>query len=264
MTVDTGTSQTLTASGSGTAAQSAPGVGITVNATTPGINLVNGTGVASNYTLTGGTHTVDITATSAYITGTRVYDASTAISASILSLIDPSDPSANVTISGSATASSANVGNSVSITNANIGSLALGGADAGNYDINTIAINGLLNVAITPKTVNLSGTRLYDGTVDAANSDLSVASGTVGTETLTITGTGTLNAGGAGSRTISNTGSLALGNGTNGGIGANYTLDDGTHSMTINPLPLTISGTKIYDGDNEVRTLTHLRHKYRI
>ena len=74
MTVDTGTSQTLTASGSGTAAQSAPGVGITVNATTPGINLVNGTGVASNYTLTGGTHTVDITATSAYITGTRVYD----------------------------------------------------------------------------------------------------------------------------------------------------------------------------------------------
>ena len=256
MTVDTGTSQTLTASGSGTATQSAPGVGITVNATTPGINLVNGTGVASNYTLTGGTHTVDITATSAYITGTKVYDASTAISASILSLIDPSDPSANVTISGSATASSANVGNSVSITNANIGSLALGGADAGNYDINTIAINGLLNVAITPKTVNLSGTRLYDGTVDAANSDLSVASGTVGTETLTLSGTGTLNAGGAGSRIISNTGSLALGNGTNGGIGSNYTLDDGTHSMTINPLPLTISGTKIYDGDNEVHSNT--------
>ena len=210
MTVDTGTSQTLTASGSGTAAQSTPGVGISVNATTPGINLVNGTGSASNYTLTGGTHTVDITATSAYITGTKTYDASTAISASILSLIDPSDPTANVTISGSATASSANVGNSVSITNANIGSLALGGADAGNYDINTIAINGLLNVSITPKVVNLSGTRLYDGTVNAANTDLSVASGTVGTETLTISGTGTLNAGGAGSRTINNTGSLAF------------------------------------------------------
>ena len=64
MTVDTGTSQTLTASGSGTASQSNPGVGITVNATTPGINLVSGTGSASNYTLSGGTHTVDITATS--------------------------------------------------------------------------------------------------------------------------------------------------------------------------------------------------------
>ena len=151
MTVDTGTSQTLTASGSGTTAQSTPGVGISVNATTPGINLVNGTGTASNYTLTGGTHTIDITATSAYITGTKTYDASTAISSAILSLIDPSDPSASVTISGSATASSANVGNSVSITNANIGSLALGGADAGNYNINTIAINGLLNVSITQR-----------------------------------------------------------------------------------------------------------------
>ena len=45
---------------------------------------------------------------------------------------------------------------------------------------------------MTPKPVNLSGTRLYDGTVNAANTDLSVSSGTVGSETLTISGTGTL------------------------------------------------------------------------
>ena len=174
----------------------------------------------------------------------------------ILSFVDPNNPSANVTISGSGTASSANVGNSVSITHANIGSLALGGSDASSYDINTIAINGYLNVSITPKPVNLSGTRLYDGTVNAANTDLSVSSGTVGSETLTLSGTGTLNAGGAGSRTINNTGNLALGNGSNGGIGSNYTLDGGTHSMTINPLPLIISGTKVYDGDNEVHSNT--------
>ena len=142
LTVETGTSETLTASGSGTAAQSTPGVGVAVNATSPGINLVSGTGTASNYTLTGGTHTVDITATSAYITGTRQYDASSAVAGSILSFVDPSNPGANVTISGSGTASSANVGNSIAITNANIGSLALGGADAGSYNINTIAING--------------------------------------------------------------------------------------------------------------------------
>ena len=37
-----------------------------------------------------------------------------------LSFVDPSNPSANVTITGSGTASSANVGNSVAITNANI------------------------------------------------------------------------------------------------------------------------------------------------
>ena len=51
---------------------------------------------------------------------------------------------------------------------ANLGTLALSGADAGSYDINTIALNGYLTVNIEPKTVNLSGTRLYDGTVDAA------------------------------------------------------------------------------------------------
>ena len=56
-------------------------------------------------------------------------------------------------------------------------------------------------MSIEPKPVNVSGTRLYDGTVNAAASDLSVSSGTVGSETLNINGTGTLLAGGAGSRT---------------------------------------------------------------
>ena len=80
----------------------------------------------------------------------------TAVNASILSFVDPSNPGANVTISGSGTANSANVGNSIAITNANIGSLALGGADAGSYNINTIAINGYLTVSIEPKPVNVS------------------------------------------------------------------------------------------------------------
>ena len=138
----------------------------------------------------------------------------------------------------------------------NLGTLALSGADAGSYDINTIALNGYLTVNIEPKTVNLSGTRLYDGTVDAAAADLAVSSGTIGSQTLTISGTGSLNAGGAGTRTISDVSGLSLGNGSNGGIGANYTLDSGTHNLTINPLPLTITGTKVYDGDNEVHAST--------
>ena len=111
---------------------------------------------------------------------------------------------------------------------------------------------GTLKSSLEPKTVNLSGTRLYDGTVDAAAADLAVSSGLIGSQTLTISGTGSLNAGGAGTRTISDVSGLSLGNGSNGGIGANYTLDSGTHNLTINPLPLTITGTKAYDGDNEV------------
>ena len=65
-------------------------------------------------------------------------------------------------------------------------------------------------MSIEPKPVNVSGTRLYDGTVNAAASDLSVSSGTVGSETLNISGTGTLLAGGAGSRTITDTSGLSL------------------------------------------------------
>ena len=145
-------------------------MGITVNTTSPGLTLTDGTGSASNYTLTGGTHTVDITATSAYITGTKVYDSFATVNSSVLSLVDPSNPGASVTVTGSGTASSANAANGIQITSSNLGTLALSGADAGSYDINTIALNGYLTVNIEPKTVNLSGTRLYDGTVDAAGS----------------------------------------------------------------------------------------------
>ena len=99
-TIETGTGQTLNLSGSATAAQSTPGVGITVNTTSPGLTLSDGSGSASNYTLTGGTHTVDITATSAYITGTKVYDSFATVNSSVLSLVDPSNPGASVTISG--------------------------------------------------------------------------------------------------------------------------------------------------------------------
>ena len=49
---------------------------------------------------------------------------------------------------------------------------------------------------------------------------------------------------------------LSLANGSNGGIGSNYTLTGGTHNLIINPLPLTITGTKVYDGDNEVHAAT--------
>ena len=90
---------------------------------------------------------------------------------------EPSDnvnPGASVIISGSGTASSANAANGIQITSGNLGTLALSGADAGSYDINTIALNGYLTVNIEPKTVNLSGTRLYDGTVDAAAADVDV------------------------------------------------------------------------------------------
>ena len=70
----------------------------------------NNSGIASNYTLTGGTHTVDITATTPYITGTKVYDGSPTVS-------EPyhfcRSQTCVVSITGSGTASSKNVANGV-------------------------------------------------------------------------------------------------------------------------------------------------------
>ena len=145
----------------------------------------------------------------------------------------------------------------MTITQANLGTLALGGSDAGSYNINTIASGGYLTVDITPKVISLGGTRLYTGTAAVAASDLDT-SGTVGSETLTISGSGTINNAAAGSRTVSALGSLALGNGTNGGLGANYTLTGGTHTLTVNPIPLNITGSKVYDGDTDVSSLYSL------
>ena len=42
------------------------------------------------------------------------------------------------------------------------------------------------------KAISLSGTRLYDATTDAVASDLTTISGRVGTETLTLSGTGSV------------------------------------------------------------------------
>ena len=48
-TIETGTGQTLNLSGSATAAQSTPGIGITVNTATPGLTLSDGSGLQQLY-----------------------------------------------------------------------------------------------------------------------------------------------------------------------------------------------------------------------
>ena len=54
-----------------------------------------------------------------------------------------------------------------------------------NYTITSDSFN------ITPRSVILSGTRSYDGTTTVSNSDLTIGN-LIGSETLTLTGTGTV------------------------------------------------------------------------
>ena len=231
--------ESLNLSGFGVATQSGAGTAISISDVS-NFTLADGSGgLASNYTLTGGTHLVDITATSAFISGNRTYDGLLTIDGSILTFTDPNDSSASVTVTGTGSISNADVG-AYSI---NVSSLSLSGTDAGNYNLSTLSSSGNVNVTIQKRSLNLSGNKTYDGTNDITESGLSIGN-TISGDTVGITGTALLENAAAGTRNI-NVDSLSL-----SGIDANnYSLTDGTHQMTVNPVVLAIHGTKVYDGD---------------
>ena len=96
---------------------------------------------------------------------------------------------------------------------------------AANYSL----ANGSATGTITALAVQLSGTRVYDGTTTADYSILSVAN-KVGSDTVNVaSGSGTLAGANAGSEAISSLGTLLLGNNTAG----NYTLSGASGSVTI-------------------------------
>ena len=96
--------------------------------------------------------------------------------------------------------------------------------------------------------MGVSGTRLYDATTNAVASDLSTHANLVGSQTLTLSGTGTLSNANVGNNKTVTLNTLALGNGSNGGLAANYTLTGGTHQLTVNQRPLNATLARQYDG----------------
>ena len=83
-------SETLTLGGNGVASQSTPGSNLSFSDIS-GFTLSNNWELQATILLTGGTHTVDITATTPYITGTKVYDGSLTVSGTLLTFVDPSN-----------------------------------------------------------------------------------------------------------------------------------------------------------------------------
>jgi hypothetical protein len=121
-------------------------------------------------------------------------------------------------------------------------SAATGGTfSAGNYSITYTP--GTLTV--NPLAVTLSGSRTYDGTTGAAAGILTITN-KVGSDAITLTGSGTLAGKSVGAETLTLAG-LALG----GGAATNYTLTGGSGAVTINPLAIAVSGVtatdKVYD-----------------
>ena len=236
-------SETLNFSGSGTILSAAVQNGKTVSKNT--LSLSDNSGQASNYTLDGGTHTLNVTKRPITLSASRVYNGT--------NVLDGTDISTTFTYSnvvgseilsqtGTGTVSSANVGSGKAVTVVNL-ALVDGSGAAENYNLTTTTLS------ITGRPVNLEGTRVYDSTTVASASDLATISNLIGSETLILSGNGAIGNKNVGdSKALSNVSGLSLGDGSNGGLAANYTLSGGTHKINITKRPVTIVGTKIYDG----------------
>jgi hypothetical protein len=212
------------------------------------LTLVNGTSLASNYSLTQPTlSNVTITQAPLTVTGLtgtgRNYNGSIVDALSGTAMLSGLVSGESLTLGGTAsgTLDSANVGNrtvTTAITIADNGSFL-----AGNY---TLTQPTLANVSITqaPLTVaGLSGTgRIYNGsTVDALTGSAALV-GLVSGESLTLGGTsnGTLASANAGSEAITTAITIA----DNGSfLAGNYILTQPTlANVTIAQAPLTVTG----------------------
>jgi filamentous hemagglutinin family protein len=209
-------------------------------------------GDAGNYTFTQGTTTATIDPLHIAVTATgkdKQYDA---ITADPGTTVQSADVIAGDTVTfgfGSATFGDKNVGNNKTVT---VTGVTNGGTDGGNYVVDNTTLTTTAN--ITPRIINLSGTRIYDGTTDA-DADLLSSGGVLSTgfagETLNLAGIGSTADKNVGNNKSFSLGTLNLSDGNNGGLSSNYTLIGGTDRLTITPRPLTSTfdaNDKTYDG----------------
>ncbi|WP_397589869.1 YDG domain-containing protein [Sphingorhabdus sp.] len=126
--------------------------------------------------------------------------------------------------------------------------------DLSNYSWSPSNTTATGTGAIVPYIVDLTGTKIYDGTrllqTTAAASHLVIGT-LVSTQTLTLTGSGTTSDRNIGTAKTVDVSSLTLGNGTNGGRATNYTLVGGNQSVNVIPAALVITSSdavKTYDG----------------
>jgi hypothetical protein len=241
-------SDDLTLSGAGTIADKNVGTNKSVSLGT--LALGNGTkGLASNYTFTGGTYTVNITPALLNITATgnnKTYDSTTSATVNLADNRISGD--VFTTSYGSASFADSDVGTAKPITVSGIG---ISGTDASNYTFNTTTTTSADITAALLHAISLSGTRVYDGTT-TVNAGVFTLSGLKGNDDLTLSGAGKIADKNVGTNKSVSLGTLALGNGSIG-LAKNYTFKGGNYLVNITPANLTLSGlsanSKTYDAN---------------
>jgi hypothetical protein len=223
--------------------------------------LSNGTGgsagLASNYTLTGGTDAVNVGTLTITVAGTannKIYDGNTSATVATLG---SSGVISGDTVTFADTSATFNTKNVLTATTVTIAGISDAGADAVNYTLSNTSTTAAAR--ITPLGITVSGTgtnKVYDAGVNDVVSLTSggVISGDVVSFADTSATFADKNVGNA--KPVSIAGITATG--TDAG---NYTLNNVTASTAANitPLGITVTGTgtnKVYDADvNDVVTL---------
>jgi len=163
---------------------------------------------------------------------------------------------AGISLTGLGTANVSLAWNSSITSISNAGSYAYSSGSV--IDVSTTSAGGVYAdygsgaLTIDPRILSLTGARTYDGST-ALSSSLFTLGNLVGSQTLTLSGTGSMATKDVGNGKAVTLGTLALGNGANGGLASNYTLVGGTHLASIAQATLTLqnfaAANKTYDGN---------------
>ena len=240
-------SETLALSGNGSVSDENVGTNKTIAVDT--LSLADGSngGIASNYTLAGGTHLLTVNKAVISITGTRQYDGSTNTLPADLSL-NNLQGGENLTLTGNGTISDKNVATGKTL---DVSGLTLGNGSGGtpglssNYKLD----GGTHTFNVTKKDITFSGSRVYDGTTTVSSSDL-VTNDTTSGETLAFSGSGTVSSANVQNNQSITLGSIAIADGSGGGLASNYNLTTGT--FDISQKWVSVGGQKIYDATTTV------------
>ncbi|KQQ33300.1 hypothetical protein ASF61_09395 [Duganella sp. Leaf126] len=247
-----GDSVTLAGSGTGTFASADAGINKTV--TVSGYSL--GGSSAGNYVVSQPAGlSATISRASVTVSGSKIYDGTTAMAGSTLTATGVAGQTFAVTGAGDASnLLSKNVQSGTAL--ASTTGLTLGASSNGGLASNYVLSTAGSSVAVTPKGLTLNGItalgKTYDATTAASLDTSNVGySGLVGGDSVTLSGsgTGTFASADAGSNKTVTVSGYSLG----GSDAGNYVVSQPNGlSATISQASVTLSGSKIYDGTTAV------------